>query len=290
MVGRWPNGPCFDAYVEGNLAFISNGGGMDILDISDPQIPKRIGRFITNDLVYGIYVIDNYAYVANRYSGLRIIDISDPSSPQQVGLFETGGFVVKVFVKDSYAYVVDFNNGLYIVDVSNKSSPQELGHFSTGYYWDNVYVQGNTAYLAADELGLYILDISNPASPTLLGKFAKTNGWDNLIVFDLYVVGSIAYLGCYFTSDTKGLYLIDVSNPAQPQELSQYYIQRSYAYDVYVKGDIAYVASGYLEIIDVSDPFLRKSLDISLLKALLKLSLWMRTLLMLLLISMVFIS
>ncbi len=52
-----------------------------------------------------------------------------------------------------------------------------------------------------------------------------------------------------------GLFQVfDLSNPGQPQILSEVFLGQSLAYDIKLKGDFAFVADGNLKVIDISDP------------------------------------
>ncbi len=73
LIGRWPNGPCDAVFVVGNYAYIGNGGAIDILDISYPATPERVGQMITPSVVWGIHVSGNYVYVADGEDGLYIL-------------------------------------------------------------------------------------------------------------------------------------------------------------------------------------------------------------------------
>ncbi|WP_245860134.1 hypothetical protein [Methanosarcina spelaei] len=57
------------------------GQGQDlvILDIANPSSPVSVGKIMTKNLISGVKISGNYAYVANSILGLVIIDISNPS-------------------------------------------------------------------------------------------------------------------------------------------------------------------------------------------------------------------
>lgn len=50
-----------------------------ILDIANPSSPVSVGKIMTKNLISGVKISGNYAYVANSILGLVIIDISNPS-------------------------------------------------------------------------------------------------------------------------------------------------------------------------------------------------------------------
>ena len=64
---------------------------------------RFIGSYDTPDLAYGLTVVGNYAYVADRGSGLRIIDVSDPHSPFETGYYDTTDAAQGVAVSGNYA-------------------------------------------------------------------------------------------------------------------------------------------------------------------------------------------
>jgi hypothetical protein len=60
-------------------------GWLEIIDISDPAKPRRVGGCDTGELGAGVAVSGNYAYVAGTLTGLQVIDVSDPANPKRVG-------------------------------------------------------------------------------------------------------------------------------------------------------------------------------------------------------------
>jgi hypothetical protein len=85
--------------------------------------PTLVGNYDTFGYAYGVQVVGNYAYVADRDSGLQIIDISNPTTPTLKGNYDTSGYAWGVQVVGNYAYVADGYSGLQIIDISNPSTP-----------------------------------------------------------------------------------------------------------------------------------------------------------------------
>jgi hypothetical protein len=95
------SGQALDVAVSGNYAYVAEahydaqaqGGGLQVIDVSNPANPQRVGGnsavFSANDLV----VAGNKVFVAAGYDGLVILDLFRPSlrlqlvSPQQPGSF-----------------------------------------------------------------------------------------------------------------------------------------------------------------------------------------------------------
>ena len=44
-IGKWGTGAYYDVYIQGHYIYCAAGGaGLDIIDISDPSLPKKIGN------------------------------------------------------------------------------------------------------------------------------------------------------------------------------------------------------------------------------------------------------
>jgi hypothetical protein len=94
---------------------MGTGRVMDIMDISNPQSPVKLGSVTLKGFVYSIDVSGNYAYTALYIHGLQVVDISNPASPTVVGAYDTPGYARDVQVVGSYAYIADFHKGLRIL-------------------------------------------------------------------------------------------------------------------------------------------------------------------------------
>ncbi len=77
----------FDVHVVDDYAYIASGkGGLKIIDISDKTNPVEIVRKSMWYAVK-IYVEGDYAYVADSDEGLKIINISDKTDPEEIGYY-----------------------------------------------------------------------------------------------------------------------------------------------------------------------------------------------------------
>jgi hypothetical protein len=72
-----------DIAIEGNYAFVANGRGVQILNVSTPSSPTMITSYDTPNFAQGLKVKDNYVYI-NDLFGVEIVDISDIHSPRRV--------------------------------------------------------------------------------------------------------------------------------------------------------------------------------------------------------------
>lgn len=271
--------------VHGHYAYVGEGPQLTVLDVSDPNLPRVVGKSpplpqvveyiaVTQDYCYvlagGLWVVDvanpsepmvvghaevsgealdvaaSYAYVIDPESGLRAVDITDPTHPREVGSCDTPGTGSGVAIAGSYAYVADGEGGLRIVDIADPVQLHEVGFYDTPGFANSVVLVGDYAYVADGSTGLRILNISNPALPREMG-FYDTPGYAQSVA----VMGDYAYLA----GREAGLRVVDVSDPAQPWEVG-YCDTADYAWDIAVAGSHAYVADwqGGLRAVDISSP------------------------------------
>jgi hypothetical protein len=287
------DGPSYiqDMIFVGQHAYITTGGALRVLDISNPIDSLIEGTSDVNDgaarvalagsVAYvaagekgleifkvepanpqvvgtyasgnsvGVAVSGHYAYLASEGPGLEIVDIQDPTKPVRMGAYPADA--LRVALSGHFAFVAAAQAGLEIIDVSDPARPARVGGFDTpGTAWD-VAVSGNLAFVADDAAGLQVIDFSNPASPTRIGGFNSAD-----FSLGLAVAGNLVFLadGMVAGYANGGLAVLDVSTPANPRLLTRY--DEIEASDVAVSGQYAYVVgTGYssnFEVLDVTDP------------------------------------
>ena len=187
--------------VSGNYAYLAeDSSGLEVLDISNPAAPTKVGSYATSGLLHSVEVSGNYAYLAEDSSGLEVLDISNPAAPTKVGSYNTLGNAYAVVVSETHAYIAD--GDLTVLDISNPAAPTEVGRYGSIGDTYSMFVSGNYAYLAEDSSGLEILNISDPSAPTEVGSYA-TSG----LLHSIAVSGNYAYLA----EDSSGLEILNIS-------------------------------------------------------------------------------
>jgi len=204
-----------------------------------------------NGYAAALDVDGHFAYVGDLGPGtsLQIFDISDPTNPIIRGAYASGGSqeIDDVDVVGDYAYISNDANGLVKVDISDPDNPTFVssrrdGSYSNGFdYVDGQYGYATYGYTTNAEFKVYDLD-NFPAAPPL-----NYNAAGNRHSSAVDVVGDRAYI----TTANGGPYfeIVDISNPLAPAFVSKLLIPESnygtYAGEVQVVGDYAYLANGY---------------------------------------------
>jgi hypothetical protein len=249
-----------DIFVNGHYAYLMGWDtydkyfGFQVIDISDPSAPNRVGDALGAGIRNNIYVKDNYAYVTTAWassdrdvnSTVEVYDVSDPSTPAHVGSSARYyGTLIDIFVKDNYVYTANGYSGLQVFAVSHPFSLNLTGSCQTFQRLESVYIKGQYAFIADYYTGLVILDISNPSYPVRVG-YLETPG----NAMGIFVKGSHAYVA----DNWEGLQIIDISDPSAPVSMGGF--DTGKALGVFIDGHYAYVAggSGGLKIVDISNP------------------------------------
>lgn len=239
-----------DVIVLGSYAYTVAGKNFLIFDISDKSNPTPIGILEIPSASYGLDIAGSYAYIANSLNGLWIVDISDATDPSLTGAYQIENLLsYDVSVYGNYAYVanIDFydRGGVTVINIASPSNPTEEDYISLWDYVTGVHAVYPYLYVANSDRGLRILDITDPANPI-------PRGYDeSFSAHRVFSLGDYAYV-----ATTHGLWIVDVSNPNNPTNLSYYDSNVNSAYDVYIRGSYAYIADldEGLKIMDVTVP------------------------------------
>ncbi len=207
-----------DVSVVGSYAYVADYSGIRIIDVSEIRYMREVSYYGAYQGISSIAISNYYAYLVSEYGDLYIIDISDPANAYEVGAYYSNISNYDVEVSSNYAYVASGSNGLVIINVSDPSNPYQEAVYDTPGIAVSVVVKGSYAYVADELGGLRIIDISNPQQPRGVSVFDTPGQAVAVAVSDSYA---------YVLDQQDGfpvLYVVDVSNPAYPEEVAFYSI------------------------------------------------------------------
>lgn len=258
--------PGYAAYItaRGNsLAFTGSSMVCTIIDISTPTTPVLANSYSIPNFTGDIYVDGNYAYTGNN--GFRVFDITDKTHPVQVGYNIIDGSIVRtsgnkaVYIRES----MSANNPVMLMDISDPTNPTLLGQYNSPVMTNDLEVRDHYAFVSCWWDGVRIVDLQDPANPVLTAhSMGWTNGGTPGVTFfyaqALDVEGNYLYVldyGPFAEEDTKGLYILDISDINNPTLVTRFTGLSSYGYDLDVVGNFVYIADNYggVEVIDVTD-------------------------------------
>ncbi|OGC43095.1 hypothetical protein A2Y85_02385 [candidate division WOR-3 bacterium RBG_13_43_14] len=243
-------GYAVDIDIKSDYAYIANEqGGLQIVNISNPESLYIAGSYISEKSVVGVAVRDTFAYLAIAHSqgGLRILNISRLDQIIFVGednwyyaydVVAPGSDTAFTYMAGGYWFVVE--------DVRYPQYPSFVRRFSTPGNAHGIWVGESLVYIACEQMGVHIFDLSNPDSTALISWIDTPSNARNLWVDGEYL---------YVADGRSGLVVIDISSPDNPQTVSVFDTP-DYANAVMVNSGLAYIADGAggLIVIDVTDP------------------------------------
>ena len=272
-VGRWPWGPSWELAGRDTFLYLGSGSGVRILSIADSIQPRMLGQINARSLVSQVVVQDSLLFVACGSWGAQIYSVRDPADPRELGsmdavigdlcvqdtfCYTAGGGSFRIYnfadptqpaqvaaVSDSgdviaeaggYAYVGhgSSGSGLNVYDARNPHSPTLINTLAGVQL--ALFIRGQRLFRASVQPSYFqILDISDPSS---IHEISRIDGYGGI---GLYADDYFAYLSC--TYDHEGLFVIDITNPANPQIRDSLSAQGTEKYDSYVPVPLSY---GYL--------------------------------------------
>jgi hypothetical protein len=236
-----------------NLAYVADGqGGLQIVDISNPESTYVVGQYVADRDLSGVAVRDTFAYVALASStsgGLVVLNIADPTNPVIVGQDPTiYAYDVVAPAEDTMYVYVAARYWFHVEDIYTfPQYPQYARRFSTPGNIRAVFMADTIAYLACEQMGLQIINLAITVDSLALVGWADTPSNARHV----YAVDNYAYVA----DGRGGLIIIDVTDIENPVIVSQYDTPE-YANAVCVWNNLAYVADGDggLQVVDVSIP------------------------------------
>ena len=245
-----------EATVIGNRGYFgsgSGGGGVHIVDLTDPYNPVLLGvvdsthgnayNFIHEMVVFrqngADYLLENYNSLSNTKI-LKFINVSNPANPVFVrDLNPTESqWVHSYHIRGNRLFTSGWGNSsargrTEIYDISNiaAQAPTLLGFIedttsttagnSMHSSWSSE--DGNYLYSCREtsngNADLRTYDISNPAQPLLVNRLGMNDlNLNATSPHNPVVMGNYLYVSWY----EAGLQVFDISNPATPRRVGQY--------------------------------------------------------------------
>jgi choice-of-anchor B domain-containing protein len=232
-----------------NSGGTSCGGGLHLIDIREPKVPKFAGCFTdtegliapgrTHDVQCVKYhgpdrrFHDRSICFASNETALRIVDVTVPSAPVALGRgsYPSAAYIHQGWLTDDQRHFylndeLDEIAGItertrtMIWDVSDLEDPVIVGEFlgpdaATDH---NLFIRGNRMYLANYQAGFRVVDITNRLEPREIGHFDTTPYQGNAAGF-YGAWGSYPFFesgNVVVTSMQEGLFVLRPRNTVVP--------------------------------------------------------------------------
>jgi hypothetical protein len=134
--------------LRGSVAFVATLRGLEVVDVSNPLAPTRMGRVSIDHTVRGLALRGPDVILVG--DAISIVSALRPESPSRVRTVDVGDWFWEVLVSGSYAYLAGHRSGLSFLDLDS-DPPRIVGSHG---------LVGEPARLILDQLGLFVCDQS----------------------------------------------------------------------------------------------------------------------------------
>lgn len=216
------NQELLDVALQGNYAFVPGGlGGLNIVDVSDPQQITIVGHYTAAGCAWGrIYswaVQNNTAYGTGRSCGLHIVNVSNLANPMLVQVYQDPALPDASYehpsLSDTLLFLARHQGGVEILSIANPQQPFQVATLPSTNAWATLPA-GEILYVADGSAGLKIVDITDPSNPSILATFTTSGTAKDLALRGDYL---------FVANGAKGIDMINVSDPANPGLVSTYH-------------------------------------------------------------------
>lgn len=231
-----------EAIVVGNRGYFgsgSGGGGVHIVDLTNPYSPVLLGTVDANhgnghSYIHEMMVIsqDNSTYLIENYNAtsvkpIRIIDVTNPAAP--VFKWEMSPldviWVHAFHIRGNKMYTSGWGGKIEIYDIANLAarSPIYLGAINGNGNNHSSWTSENGRYLYSCRETLdgdvRVYDVLDPAAPVLVRTInAGTLGLNAITPHNPVVMGNYLYVAWY----QAGTQVFDISDPTNPKRVGEY--------------------------------------------------------------------
>jgi len=167
--------------------------GIDLIDISNPAKPLRLGSFFVDGYARDVAMAGALAYAVDAPSGLYVLDPTKTDPFEPVATVQSANAPGFIEIADGTSLACLVGAGmLQIYDLSKPTEPVKLSTFKTPGRAQRVALKGAVAYVADGAEGLQIVDLSAPATPRLVASHKLSGPARDVAVTDALVLAVAA--------------------------------------------------------------------------------------------------
>ena len=165
-----------------NYAYVTDGLGLNVLDITNPSSPSLVGSTQTPGIATRIALSSNeqYAFVADGREGIAVIDLTSPASPALLFNFGNDGtpiLDVELSSDGNYGFATRGSGDLFVFNASeqqiNSGGLSVLASLFIGYDGLGIDLVGDYLYVAhgrQEDSVITVINITNPINPSIVSS------------------------------------------------------------------------------------------------------------------------
>jgi hypothetical protein len=204
------------------LARTGSGGGLDVIDVADPEHPRALGHFALDGAfqAHDVYVEGDIAYVSSLEDGLVVLDVADAERPELVARaripashsaypVETDRGRAVLVATETYAGHLHVLHG--DVDAEDFLAPWSEYAAGSPVSAHKLACAGTRCFVAYYQHGLRVVDFATPDEPVAAGHYDTHDGPGETFLegaSGVVVEGDIAYV----VDTVRGLLVLRVED------------------------------------------------------------------------------
>ncbi|ETR71645.1 MAG: hypothetical protein OMM_02338 [Candidatus Magnetoglobus multicellularis str. Araruama] len=275
--------------VKDDIAYIVDGDGLQIFNISNSYEYTLIGTVRTPGYASDIQVFNDIAYVADGTEGIQIIDLSNPGDYTINASIDTSGTAGNILIWENYLFAADGSAGVQIIDISDTFHPKLIKTVKTNGTANGLAFYKNYLYVANGYRGLLVIQLNEIENARIVDsvdtpgdalsiciyddKAYIADEYSGVFIFDIKNLFSCEEIGfvktnsramdiaiahgkAYVADSSSGLQIIDLDNMTEYQPVASFYEDKLTINDIIIKDNYAYIAGGHkgFYIFDISNP------------------------------------
>ena len=202
--------------------WLANGSnGILSYNITNPAKPILKGILPIHGKAWNIAINGNNAFIAGGSTGMFGVDITAPAQPRLAFAKYSDKIILDVATLDGVAIVITVKSGIIFLNTHHMDAPEEITTIPLDGALQSITIHQHKAYVLGvkKHLGiLHVIDIDNPYQPKKLATLElPTPCWDSTIIDSKLLVAM----------GKKGVYSIDIDNPALPFFIPQAITKKS---------------------------------------------------------------
>ena len=261
-----------EVYIQDGYAYIiATLGGLNIVDISNPQNPVITKVIPFESHTVGFRIMGNYAYLGRivsieqsasetgyaTKSVFEVIDISSPASAKIMHSVEISTDIRALDVSGNHVYVIgSYPHRFTVIDISSPTSPRilDVKEIIVGSAdLQDISVSDGYAFIADGSQGLRIVDVRDPSN-TIYVKDLDLEGRAFNIVQSKNKL--------YVNVEQKYFNVVDARNTKSPVlAFSERYTSSYPTASIVLKDRRAYFKADEFKVYDLTDPSKPKKMN-----------------------------
>lgn len=221
-----------DGVIHNNVVYVAEGYHIAVFDLSVPTFAPVKTVNIPNNVPSQQIVVDGSRLYIRLIYKLLIFDITDPLNPilqYEIDLGYKSASHMSVSGDRIFLARGSYRDAA-VLDLSDPNAP--VFHEFPTIFVKSVIWSGDMAYCLNASDQLQILDISDPTNPIAQGILEESYG------YTIAASGNHVY---QYGRGNRGLTIIDVSDPVNPQMITTHDPDGSYS-DIFILGNRAYLS------------------------------------------------